>query len=98
MVNIDFNDLRTTLLNKGIGHLGIGIVDDECSLVEAVKQAMNSPLLDTSIEGAENLLINTAVILPKTTKDTIGVGIMTLKKGHRPREGKERSKPHLYLL
>ena len=60
MVNIDFNDLRTTLLNKGIGHLGIGIVDDECSLVEAVKQAMNSPLLDTSIEGAENLLINTA--------------------------------------
>ena len=60
IVNIDFNDLRTTLLNKGIGHLGIGTVDVECSVVEAVKQAINSPLLDTSIEGAENLLINTS--------------------------------------
>ena len=60
LVNLDFNDLRTTLLNKGVGHLGIGTVDVECSLLEAVKQAVNSPLLETSIEGAENLLINTS--------------------------------------
>ena len=60
MVNLDFNDLRTTLLNKGIGHLGIGTVDVDCSVIEAVKQAVNSPLLDTTIEGAENLLINTS--------------------------------------
>ena len=60
VVNLDFNDLRTTLLNKGIGHLGIGTVDVECSVLEAVKQAINSPLLETSIEGAENLLINTS--------------------------------------
>lgn len=60
IVNLDFNDLRTTLTNKGIGHLGIGTVDVDCSLLEAVKQAVNSPLLDTSIEGAENLLINTS--------------------------------------
>lgn len=60
VVNLDFNDLRTTLTNKGVGHLGIGTVDVESSVLEAVKQAINSPLLETSIEGAENLLINTS--------------------------------------
>ena len=60
VVNLDFNDLSTTLRNKGIGHLGIGIVDVDTSVIEAVKQAVNSPLLDTSIEGAENILINTS--------------------------------------
>ena len=60
MVNIDFNDLRTTLLNKGVGHLGIGTVDMGEPIIEAVKQAINSPMLETSIEGAENLLINTS--------------------------------------
>lgn len=59
MVNLDFNDLRTTLSGKGLGHLGIGIVDEGTSILEAVKQAINSPLLDTSIQGATNLLINT---------------------------------------
>ena len=59
-VNLDFNDLRTTLTNKGIGHLGIGTVDLDCSVLEAVKQAVNSPLLETTIQGAENLLINTS--------------------------------------
>lgn len=51
--------------------------------------------------AGRHLLINTAVILPKTTKDTIGVGVMTLKKGQRVmnvreyREG-EFAKPHRY--
>lgn len=60
IVNLDFNDLRTTLLNKGEGHLGIGKVNADCSILDAVKQAVNSPLLDTSIEGAENILLNTS--------------------------------------
>ena len=60
VVNLDFNDLSTTLKNKGIGHLGIGVVDSDSSILEAVKQAVNSPLLDTSIEGAQNILINTS--------------------------------------
>lgn len=59
-VNLDFNDLRTTLINKGTGHLGIGTVDVGEPLIEAVKQAINSPMLETTIEGAENLLINTS--------------------------------------
>ena len=60
LINLDFNDLRTTLIDKGIGHLGIGTVDVDCSILEAVKQTVNSPLLETSIEGAENILINTS--------------------------------------
>ena len=59
IINLDFNDLRTTISNKGTGHLGIGIVDADKSVLEATKQAINSPLLDTSIQGATNLLINT---------------------------------------
>ena len=59
IVNLDFNDLRTTLANKGIGHLGIGTIKKDSSILEAVKQAINSPLLDTSIAGATNILINT---------------------------------------
>ena len=59
-VNIDFNDLKAALTKKGIGHLGIGTVDKENSILEAVKKAINSPLLDTSIEGAETILLNTS--------------------------------------
>lgn len=59
-INIDFNDLKSTIANKGMGHLGIGTVASDGSILEAVKQAINSPLLETSIEGAENMLINTS--------------------------------------
>lgn len=59
-INLDFNDLRTTLINKGIGHLGIGRANKDASILDAVKQAVKSPLLETSIEGAENILINTS--------------------------------------
>lgn len=60
IINLDFNDIKTTLCNKGICHLGIGIVDEGSSITEAVNQAINSPLLETSISGATNILINTS--------------------------------------
>ena len=60
ILNLDFNDLKTTLWDKGEGHLGIGTVSADCPVLEAVKQAVNSPLLETTIEGAENILINTS--------------------------------------
>ncbi len=52
--------------------------------------------------AGRHLLVNTAVILPKTTKDTIGVGVMTLKKGHRVMSAREYvkgefTKPHRYM-
>lgn len=60
IVNLDFNDLRATLKNKGLGHLGIGTVNADESVLEAVKMAINSPLLDTNIAGATNLLVNSS--------------------------------------
>lgn len=59
-INLDFNDLKTTLENKGTGHLGIGVVPNDGSLIEAVQQAIKSPLLDTTIAGATNVLINSS--------------------------------------
>lgn len=59
-INLDFNDLRTTLLDKGIGHLGIGSVSSDGSVQNAVEQAINCPLLDTSISGATNILFNSS--------------------------------------
>lgn len=52
-INIDYNDVKTTLENKGTGHFGIGTVERDVSIIEAVKQAVNCPLLETDIAGAE---------------------------------------------
>lgn len=60
IVNIDFNDIRTTLKDKGIGHLGIGISNESRHLIDAVKDAISSPLLTTDITDATNILINTS--------------------------------------
>lgn len=59
IINVDFNDLKTILKNKGIGHFGIGTVDADKPVLDAVNQAINSSFLDTTVKGAENILINT---------------------------------------
>lgn len=58
LINLDFADVQTVMLDKGIAHIGIGVGkgDDKC--IEAVKQAINSPLLETTIEGASHVIIN----------------------------------------
>lgn len=71
------------------------------SPLSAILQLTEDKELVVISSSGRHLLINTAVILPKTTKDTIGVGVLTLKKGHRLmtareyREG-EFAKPHRY--
>jgi len=60
MINLDFNDLKTTLLDKGKAHLGIGSTKGSNSLMDAVNQAINSPLLDTNIKGASHILFNSS--------------------------------------
>jgi len=58
LINLDFADVQTVMSAKGIAHIGIGVGkgDDKC--IEAVKQAINSPLLETTIEGASHVIIN----------------------------------------
>lgn len=60
VVNVDFNDLKTTFTDKGIAHIGISVAHDGTPLIDAVRQAIESPLLDTDIKNATNVLLNTA--------------------------------------
>lgn len=58
LINLDFADVVTVMKDKGIAHIGIGTGkgDDKC--IEAVKQAITSPLLETTIDGATHVIIN----------------------------------------
>ena len=58
LVNVDFADVRTIMLNAGLAHMGIGRASGENRAEEAVKQAINSPLLETAIDGAKGVLMN----------------------------------------
>ena len=58
LVNLDFADVKTIMLGKGLAHMGIGKSNGENRSAEAVRQAIQSPLLETSIEGAKSVLLN----------------------------------------
>lgn len=58
IINLDFADVRTIMAEKGMAHLGIGGGSGENRAVEAAMKAINSPLLDTSIDGATGVLFN----------------------------------------
>lgn len=58
LINLDFADVVTVMKDKGIAHIGIGTGKGEEKCVEAVKQAITSPLLETSIDGATHVIIN----------------------------------------
>ncbi|MBS6543466.1 MAG: cell division protein FtsZ, partial [Veillonella sp.] len=60
VINLDFADVRTIMNNKGVAHMGIGRASGENRAEEAIKQAISSPLLDTTIDGARCVLINMA--------------------------------------
>ena len=58
LINLDFADVKTIMKNKGLAHMGIGYGKGENKTIEAVKQAVQSPLLETTIEGATGVLLN----------------------------------------
>lgn len=58
LINLDFADVQTVMTNKGIAHIGIGQAKGDDKAMEAVKQAVSSPLLETTIEGASHVIIN----------------------------------------
>lgn len=57
-VNLDFADVKTVMENQGTALMGIGVANGEDRVVEATKKAISSPLLETSIDGAEQVLLN----------------------------------------
>ncbi len=58
LINLDFADVQTVMTDKGIAHIGIGHAKGDDKALEAVKQAVSSPLLETTIEGASHVIIN----------------------------------------
>ncbi|MBO0467718.1 cell division protein FtsZ [Enterococcus plantarum] len=57
-VNLDFADVKTVMENQGTALMGIGVASGEDRVIEATKKAISSPLLETSIDGAEQVLLN----------------------------------------
>lgn len=58
LVNLDFADVRTVMLDKGLAHMGVGAGTGDTRAADAAKQAISSPLLETSIVGATGVLLN----------------------------------------
>ena len=57
IMNVDFADVKTTMFEKGVAHMGIGIASGKNKAEDAVEMAIRSPLLETSINGARNVLL-----------------------------------------
>ena len=58
LINLDFADIQTVMKDKGIAHIGIGEGRGDDKALEAEKQAVASPLLETTIQGASHVIIN----------------------------------------
>ncbi len=58
LINLDFADVKTVMANKGNALMGIGIGSGEERVVEAARKAIYSPLLETTIDGAEDVIVN----------------------------------------
>ncbi|MBP9996153.1 MAG: cell division protein FtsZ [Lachnospiraceae bacterium] len=58
IINLDFADIQTVMRNKGIAHIGIGIGKGDDKAKEAIVMAIESPLLETTIKGATDVILN----------------------------------------
>lgn len=58
LINLDFADVKTIMSNKGSALMGIGVASGENRAAEAAKKSISSPLLETSIDGAQGVLLN----------------------------------------
>ena len=58
LINLDFADVQTVMQNKGVAHIGIGVGSGEQKCLDAVHKAVSSPLLETKIQGATDVILN----------------------------------------
>ncbi|WP_302629760.1 cell division protein FtsZ [uncultured Eubacterium sp.] len=58
LINLDFADVQTVMRDAGIAHIGIGEASGDDKASQAVQEAVTSPLLETKIDGAKNVIIN----------------------------------------
>ena len=73
IINLDFADVQTVMTDKGIAHIGIGAGKGDDKALEAVKMAVESPLLETTISGATHVIINVSGDITLTdASDAVG--------------------------
>lgn len=58
LINLDFADVRSVMKSRGMAHMGIGRAKGDNRMITAIRQAVSSPLLETTIEGATGVIIN----------------------------------------
>ncbi len=58
VINLDFADVKTVMESGGMAHMGIGYGEGENKMIQAAKNAISSPMLETNIDGARAVLIN----------------------------------------
>jgi len=58
LINLDFADIQTVMRDKGVAHIGIGRASGDNKAVDAIKSAMDSPLLETTVAGATDIIVN----------------------------------------
>ena len=61
LINLDFADVKTIMTEQGEALMGIGVGEGENRAADAAKMAINSPLLETSIDGAKGILLTSLV-------------------------------------
>ena len=76
LINLDFADVKTIMQNKGLAHMGIGHGKGENKALDAVKQAVASPLIETTIEGAKGLLLSVKGGMDLTQEDVSEVATL----------------------
>lgn len=58
LINLDFADIQTVMRDKGVAHIGIGRASGDNKAVDAIQSAMDSPLLETTVSGATDIIVN----------------------------------------
>ena len=82
LINLDFADVKTVLKDKGIAHLGVGVAKGDNRIIEAVRVAVNCPLLETTIEGARGVILNVVGgtdLTPRQTSSSVRASIPTFR-------------------
>ncbi len=82
LINLDFADVQTIMKDRGIAHMGIGSATGENRALEAAKQAIASPLLDTNIEGARGVVVNFSGGMDLTLQETSEAGDLIHEAAH----------------
>lgn len=83
VINLDFADISTVMLNAGLAHMGVGEAKGKDKAEQAAKMAMSSPLLETNISGAKGIVVNITAS-PDITLDEVDDAVAMITSEAQP--------------